>query len=338
MATALVTGITGQDGGYLAERLVAEGWDVHGLVQARDGAAGAFSSRCPEVMLHEGNLADTGFTQSLIAELEPDEVYNLGGISSVAFSWQHPALTAEVTGVGAVGILEGCWLLQNATGRPVRVLQASSAEIFGRPGEVPQTEVTPVRPSTPYGAAKAYAHQMTGIYRDRGLAASTVILYNHESPRRPEAFVTRKITAAAARISAGLQDTLSLGSLDVRRDWGWAPDYVDAMVRAVRHTASDSQAADSPTADSPGRYVASDYVIATGRSHTVGEFVAAAFERAGISDWQQRVQLDPAFARPGDAPEQRGDASRARSTLGWAPTKDFLDIVAAMVDADLAAL
>lgn len=332
MATALVTGITGQDGSYLAERLVAEGWDVHGLVQARDAAAGAFSSRCPEVSLHEGNLADTGFTRSLIAEVEPDEVYNLGGISSVAFSWQHPALTAEVTGVGAVGILEGCWQLQNATGRPVRVLQASSAEIFGSPAEVPQTEATPVRPSTPYGAAKAYAHQMTGIYRDRGLAASTVILYNHESPRRPEAFVTRKITAAAARISAGLQDTLSLGSLDVRRDWGWAPDYVDAMVRAVRHT--DRSTHDD--ANSPERYVASDYVIATGRSHTVGDFVAAAFERAGVPDWQTRVVLDPAFARPGDAPEQRGDAGRARSVLGWAPTKGFAEIVAAMVDADLA--
>lgn len=328
MATALVTGVTGQDGGYLAERLVAEGWDVHGLVQARDAQAGAFSSRCPEVTLHEGNLADTGFTQSLIAELEPDEVYNLGGISSVAFSWQHPTLTAEVTGVGAVGILEACWLLQNATGRPVRVLQASSAEIFGRPAEVPQTELTPVRPSTPYGAAKAYAHQMTGIYRERGLAASTVILYNHESPRRPEAFVTRKITVAAARISAGLQDQLVLGSLDVRRDWGWAPDYVDAMVRAIRHT----------DLDSPERYVAGNYVIATGESHTVGEFVAAAFERAGVADWQHRVALDPAFARPGDAPEQRGDATRARATLGWAPTKGFGEIVAAMVEADLAAL
>ncbi len=319
-ATAFVTGITGQDGGYLTERLLAEGMAVHGLVHARDQQARQLLSRCPDVVLHEGDLSDTVRTAALIAELGPQEVYNLGGISSVGLSWQQPVLTAEVTGLGAAGVLQACWQLQEQTGRPVRVLQASSAEIFGNPDEVPQHELTAVRPSTPYGAAKAYAHQMTAIFRGRGLPASAVILYNHESPRRPETFVTRKITAAAARIAAGRQDSLSLGSLDVRRDWGWAPDYVDAMVRAVRHEQAD------------------DYIIATGQSHTVGEFVAAAFERAGVADWSRRVVIDPAFARTGDAREQRGDASKARSVLGWAPSYGFREIVHAMVEADLAAL
>ncbi len=318
--TAFVTGITGQDGGYLAERLLAEGVAVHGLVHGRDDHAQALLERCPDVVLHEGDLTDAERVAALIAELAPDEVYNLGGISSVAFSWQQPVLTAAVTGVGAVAVLEACWQLRERTGRDVRVLQASSAEIFGDPTQVPQDEQTPLRPSTPYGAAKAYAHQMTSIFRSRGLAASAVILYNHESPRRPETFVTRKITAAAARIAAGLQSSLSLGSLDVRRDWGWAPDYVEAMVRAVRHDTPD------------------DYVIATGESHTIGDFVAAAFEHAGVPDWSERVVLDPAFARTGDAREQRGDPSKARSRLGWQPSHDFGQLVHAMVDADAAAL
>ncbi len=317
---AFVTGITGQDGGYLTERLLAEGVTVHGLVHGRDEQADALLERCPAAVLHEGDLTDTGRIGSLIAELTPDEVYNLGGISSVAFSWQQPVLTGQVSGLGAVAVLDACWRTQEQTGRPVRVLQASSAEIFGNPEQAPQNELTPLRPGTPYGAAKAYAHQMVSVFRSRGLAASAVILYNHESPRRPETFVTRKITAAAARIAAGRQESLSLGSLDVRRDWGWAPDYVEAMVRAVRH----------PQAD--------DYVIATGESHTVAEFVAAAFDAAGVADWQSRVRVDPSFVRPVDVAEQRGDAAKARAVLGWAPTLDFAGIVAAMVEADLAAL
>jgi GDPmannose 4,6-dehydratase len=318
--TAFVTGITGQDGGYLTERLLAEGLSVHGLVHGHDEHASALTDRCPDAVLHEGDLTDADRIRSLIAELEPDEVYNLGGVSSVAFSWQQPVLTGQVSGLGAVAVLDACWRVQQQTGRPVRVLQASSAEIFGDAEQAPQNELTPLRPGTPYGAAKAYAHQMASVFRSRGLAASAVILYNHESPRRPETFVTRKITAAAARIAAGRQDNLSLGSLDVRRDWGWAPDYVDAMVRAVRHEQAD------------------DYVIATGESHTVADFVAAAFEAAGVPDWQSKVTLDPAFVRPVDAAEQRGDAAKARMTLGWAPTLGFTAIVAAMVEADLATL
>ncbi|HEX8767549.1 MAG TPA: GDP-mannose 4,6-dehydratase [Jatrophihabitans sp.] len=320
-ASAFITGITGQDGGYLAERLVAEGSSVHGLVHGSDDQVDVLRQRCPDAVLHDGDLTDAGRVRALIADLQPDEVYNLGGISSVAFSWQQPVLTGQVSGLGAAAVLDACWRVQPQTGRPVRVVQASSAEIFGNPEQAPQDELTPLRPENPYGAAKAYAHQMVSIFRSRGLAASAVILYNHESPRRPETFVTRKITAAAARIAAGRQDSLSLGSLDVRRDWGWAPDYVDAMVRAVRHEHAD------------------DYVIATGESHSVADFVAAAFAAAGVSNWQSKVEVDRTFTRPlGDAAEQRGDASKARAVLGWHPTLDFAAVVAAMVEADLAEL
>jgi GDPmannose 4,6-dehydratase len=206
---------------------------------------------------------------------------------------------------------------QQRLGRPVRVLQASSAEVFGLPAETPQTESTPIRPSSPYGAAKAFAHQLVAVYRQRGLHASACILYNHESPRRPETFVTRKITMAAARIAAGTQQTLSLGSLDVRRDWGWAPDYVDAMLRAIRHESAD------------------DYVIATGQSRSVRDFAAAAFAAAGVADWQSRIVVDPALIRPLEVTEQVGDATKARTVLGWAPTLSFEQLVAEMVNADL---
>jgi GDPmannose 4,6-dehydratase len=202
----------------------------------------------------------------------------------------------------------------------VRFVQASSAEIFGRTSRVPQDETTPVRPLTPYGAAKAYAHHLVGVYRARGLHASSCILYNHESPRRPQTFVTRKISVAAARIARGLQDELAMGNLDARRDWGWAPDYVGAMMSAAR--------------DPLGR----DYVIATGISHSVRDFVAAAFRAAGISDWEKYVTLDPRFARPSDAPELVGDSTRAREMLGWSPTVTFDEVVTRMVEHDLALL
>jgi GDPmannose 4,6-dehydratase len=316
--TAFVTGITGQDGGYLAERLLSEGVSVHGLIHTHDEHTATLERRSPQVVLHEGDLTDSAGVQALVSELEPDEIYNLGGISSVAFSWEQPLLTAAISGVGAVAVLEAAWRLQTDTGRPVRVLQASSAEIFGDPAESPQSESTPIKPTSPYGVAKAFAHHMTGVYRSRGLHASGVILYNHESPRRPTTFVTRKITQAAARIAAGEQETLVLGNLDARRDWGWAPDYVDAMVRAVRHDSAD------------------DYVIATGQSRTVGDFVAAAFAHAGMADWRDHVVLDEAFVRPMDAVEQCGDASKARSVLGWSPSVDFEQMVRLMVDADLA--
>ncbi|WP_107773433.1 GDP-mannose 4,6-dehydratase [Nocardioides sediminis] len=313
MTRALVTGVGGQDGSYLAERLLADGLEVHALV-LRDEQR---PEHCPsEVVLHVGDVADVEGTRRLVLDLAPDEVYNLAAISSVAQSWQEPDLVARVNGMAPVGLLESAHQLQER-GHDVRVVQASSAEIFGEPDRTPQDEDTRVRPLNPYGAAKAYAHLAVGVARQRGLHASSMVLYNHESPRRPEKFVTRKITSTVAAIARGRADRLVMGNLDARRDWGWAPDYVDAMVRAAR--------ADSPR----------DYVVATGESHSVGDFVAAAFAEAGIEDWQPLVHTDPAFVRPADATDLVGDPSLARALLGWAPTIGFTEVVARMVAADL---
>ncbi len=314
--TAFVTGITGQDGGYLAEQLLAGGTAVHGLVRSVvevEPTARAY----PGVSLHVADLTDTSAVADLLDEVEPDEIYNLAGISSVALSWREPVATGRVSGLAAAGLLDASFRLAERTGRVVRVVQASSAEIFGNPVASPQDEDTPIAPVTPYGAAKAYAHHMAGVYRGRGLHAATVILYNHESPRRPPAFVTRKITKGAAMIARGEQAELALGNLDARRDWGWAPDYVDAMIRAARHPRP------------------ADYVIATGVAHSVRDFVVAAFRAAGVDDWERYVRVDPAFVRPVDAVELTGDPARAREQLGWAPTVGFEEIVARMVRADL---
>ena len=314
---ALVTGITGQDGGYLAEQLIAEGCAVHGMVHGGDVGVAELLARSPQVVLHTGDLLDEDSLAEVLAAADPDEVYNLAGISSVAFSWEQPLLTADVTALGAARLLEQTWRHQQARGTTVAFLQASSAEMFGAAAQVPQDERTPLQPTSPYGAAKAYAHQLVGVYRLRGLHAVSTVLYNHESPRRPPTFVTRKITQGVARIVRGEQDELVLGNLDARRDWGWAPDYVEAMVRAVRHSRPD------------------DYVVATGRERTVKDFVAAAFARAGVSSWEHLVRVDPAFVRPVDAAVLVGDASKARRELGWAPTVAFEQIVGAMVDVDL---
>ena len=316
-ATCLVTGITGQDGGYLAEQLLAGGGSVHGLVHEGDPGVTDLLARCPSVVLHIGDLLDEASLAAVVAAAGPDEVYNLAGISSVAFSWEQPVLTADVSALGAGRLLEQVWQHQERTGRPVRFVQASSAEIFGAAEVVPQDESTPLRPTSPYGAAKAFAHHLVGVYRGRGLHAVSAILYNHESPRRPATFVTRKITQGAALIAQGRASELVLGNLDARRDWGWAPDYVDALVRAARHED------------------ASDYVVATGQAHSVRDFAVAAFARAGIADWERHVRVDPALVRPVDAAVQVGDASRARTRLGWEPTVDFAELVGRMVDADL---
>jgi len=317
--TALITGITGQDGGFLAEKLLAAGVEVHGLVHASDPGATEFLLRCPAVTLHDGDLLDEASLARVVRESDPTEVYNLAGVSSVAMSWQIPVLTADVTALGTARLLEQTWQLQERRGEPVTFVQASSAEIFGDAGTAPQNETTPISPLNPYGAAKAFGHQLVGVYRLRGLHAVSMILYNHESPRRPPSFVSRKITRAAARISQGLQSELVLGNLEARRDWGWAPDYVEAMILAARHEA------------------AQDYVVATGETHSVWEFVEAAFERAGVSDWRAFVRSDPSLSRPSDAPEQVGDAARARSELGWCPTVSFAEVVGRMVDADMPA-
>lgn len=321
MRRALVTGITGQDGGYLAEQLLAEGTEVHGMVHEGDPAVAELVARSPQVHLHDGDLADAGGMRALVSRIEPDEVYNLAGISSVAFSWEHPALTGQLSGQAAVVLLEAAHALQERTGRRVAFLQASSAEIFGEATAAPQDELTPIRPVSPYGAAKAYAHHMVAALRSKGLAASSCILFNHESPRRPETFVTRKITAAAARIGTSGSGVVRLGNLEARRDWGWAPDYVDAMVRAARHGSGG------------------DYVVATGVTHTVADFAEAALRRAGLGDeWREHVETDPAFLRPKDAPLLVGDSSLARAELGWSPSVGFEELVGRMVDHDLALL
>jgi len=314
MTRALITGVTGQDGSYLAELLLARGYEVHGVTRDADEAV------TDGVIAHELDLATDSAIAELIADLEPNEIYNLAALSSVYQSWQNPALTARLNGAVVAEMLAAVKLIHDQGNTDIRFVQASSAEIFGAPTESPQNEETRVRPTSPYGAAKAYAHGLVGAYRTAGVAASSVILYNHESPRRPETFVTRKITAAAARISRGLQETLELGNLDAQRDWGWAPDYADALFRTAQHPDPD------------------DFVIATGASHSVRDFVAAAFTRAGVADWQDRVTVADALLRTGDAPLQLGDASKARRVLGWSPTTEFDEIVTAMVDHDLALL
>lgn len=317
MTTAFVTGITGQDGTILAARLATEGCAVHGLVRSLDEATGHRERVPAGVTYHVGELTDHSRVAALVRDVAPDEVYNLAGISSVALSWEQPVLTGQVSGLGAVGVFDAAWRLQEESGRAVRVVQASSAEIFGRPDRVPQDESTAIRPISPYGAAKAYAHQMASVYRSRGLHVASCILYNHESPWRPTTFVTRKITRAAARIAHDGAGVLALGDTSVRRDWGWAADHVDAMVRAVRHATPD------------------DFVVATGRTHTVAEFVEAAMRHAGVDDWERHVATDPDLVRPADVSEMVGDATKAHDLLGWRPTVPFEEIVARMVDRDL---
>jgi GDPmannose 4,6-dehydratase len=312
---AFLTGISGQDASYLAERLLAEGVEVHALHHDVEAAP----AHCPrEVVLHRGDLTDHAATRRLVVDLAPDEVYNLAAVSSVAQSWEQPDLAAAVNGDGAIALMDAAHEAQERSGREVRFVQASSAEIFGRPEASPQDEDTPVRPVNPYGAAKAQAHQAAATYRARGLGVTSAILYNHESPRRPVGFVTRKITSTVAAIAQGRADRLVLGNLEARRDWGWAPDYVAALVLAAR--AEQAQ----------------DFVIATGVSHSVRDFVAAAFEEAGIGDWERHVSSDPALVRPLDAAELRGNPARAARVLGWRPTVDFNELVRRMVEADLA--
>ena len=313
MTRSLVTGIGGQDGGYLAQRLLADGGEVHGLV--RDGGRPVHVPAA--VVLHRGDVTDAAAVRRLLLEVEPDEVYHLAAISSVARSWREPEVVRRVNADAAVELMASAYAVMEAAGRPVRFVQASSAEVFGSPAVAPQDESTPLAPLNPYGEAKAAAHRAVADWRARGLPAVSVVLYNHESPRRPPAFVSRKITSTVAAIARGEADELVLGNLDSRRDWGWAPDHVDAMVRAARHA------------------VAQDYVVATGESHAVREVVAAAFAHVGIDDWERHLRVDPALVRPTDAADLRGDSSRARRDLGWRPTRTMAEVVAAMVDADL---
>jgi GDPmannose 4,6-dehydratase len=315
---ALVTGAAGQDGSYLVERLVTEGYTVHAMCHSAVSAAQLGASDAA-IVTHVADLADAAAIGDLVARVRPTHVFNLAGNTSVARSWEFPAETADVLGVGPVRLLEAAWKLQQSGGPNVRFVQASSAEVFGDAAESPQAETTPRVPVTPYGAAKAFAQEIVGMYRERGLHASCAILYNHESPKRPHTFVARKISHEVARISLGLSDEIVLGNIDVERDWGYAPDYVDALFRIAN-------------AERAG-----DFIVATGNAHSVRDFVDAAFQYVGITDWSDYVRIDPAFYRPADPKRLVGDASKLRA-LGWAPTVSFGELVQLMVDADLAEL
>lgn len=309
---AFVPGIGGQNGSYLAERLAEWGVEVHGLVR---------SQTRPEhlpagVKLHVGDVTDHAATRALLHALQPSVVVNLAAMSSVARCWEQPEASRAVNRDAALSLLAATEELARS-GHEVRFLQASSAEIFGSPESSPQDESTPIRPTNPYGEAKAEVHAAVGEARARGLHACSLILYNHESPRRPRTFVTRKITSTVAEIVKGRAGELVLGNLDARRDWGWAPDHVDAMLRAG--------AQDEPD----------DYVVATGVSHSVRDFVRSAFAAAGIADWEDYVRVDPELFRPVDAVELVGDPTKARTRLGWTPTRAFDQVVAAMVRHDL---
>jgi len=312
--TALITGVNGQDGQFLARFLLAKGYEVHGLDIAPPGEASeGFADAAAGIRFRRGDLLDQAALVETVRETAPDEVYNLASRSFVPASWSDPVETSEVTALGVARVLEAV----RRSGMPIRFFQASSAEIFGRPSEVPQGETTPVRPRSPYGAAKAFGHFLTGQYREsHGIFACSGILFNHESELRGKDFVTRKITIAAARIRAGLQDGLLLGNLDARIDWGFAGDTVEAMWLMLQQAHPD------------------DYVVATGETRTVREFCRLAFEAAGLR-WEDHVEADPALRRPGEPAEMRGDASKARRALGWAPRLSFEGLVRRMVEADL---
>nr|WP_255182872.1 MULTISPECIES: GDP-mannose 4,6-dehydratase [unclassified Rhodococcus (in: high G+C Gram-positive bacteria)] len=309
--TALVTGVAGQDGSYLSEALVEMGWAVHGV--AKPGSTEVVD----DVTMHATDLGEPGAASTLVRAVDPDYVFHLAGISSVWRSWNDPVLTTRVNGVSAASLLDACFSHQEASGKRVMVINASSAEIFAGSGIAMQNEETPIAPTSPYGASKALSHNMVQVYRARGLEATNAILYNHESPRRPETFVTRKITKAAAAIARGTQSVIELGSTSAQRDWGWAPDYVAALVKMAEYGKGD------------------DFVVATGRAHSVADFVAAALSTVGITDWQSYVRGDPDMLRPADSARMVGDASKAREILGWGPTMNFEQIVEAMVQFDM---
>jgi GDPmannose 4,6-dehydratase len=318
---ALITGITGQDGLYLAELLLSKGYEVFGLVRGQNNPKyDMVRKQVPGVQLLTGDLTDLSSLMRALETATPTEVYNLGAISFVAYSWENAHVTTEVTAKGVLNILEATRLYSGDDMSKVRFYQASSSEMFGKVQQVPQSEATLLWPRSPYGVAKVFGHYMTINYRESyGMHASSGILFNHESPRRGPEFVTRKVSMAVARIALGLQETVAMGNLDARRDWGFAGDYVDAMHRMLQQ----------PVAD--------DYVVSTGETHSIRELLDVAFARVGIDDWSKHVELDKRFLRPAEVDLLIGDASKARSVLGWEPTVSFRDLVHMMVDADLEA-
>jgi GDPmannose 4,6-dehydratase len=316
--TALVTGASGQDGILLAELLAREGFTVWALVRQGAARVELLQARVPSVKVLYGDLRDREAVCAALRTAEPDQVYNLAAFSSVARSWEHAREVMEINTLAVVTLLDEIRAMRKATGRDIRFYQASSSEMFGSPSVSPQTEQTTFHPRSPYGVAKSAAHFLTMNYRESyGLFACSGILYNHESPLREPHFVTRKITAGVAAIAQGRADRLELGTLDVSRDWGWAPDYVLAMWLMLQH-------------DLPG-----DYIVATGRSRTLQDFLTAAFSCIGVDDWSGHVVTDEGLLRPAEVVGLVGDASKARVELGWEPTVGFEEIVARMVRHDL---
>jgi GDPmannose 4,6-dehydratase len=319
MRRALITGITGQDGLYLAELLIGKGYQVFGLIRGQNNPKRELVERTvPEVRLLNGDLTDLSSLIRAFAAARPDEVYNLGAISFVAYSWENARLTSEVTGQGVLNILEATRLYAGEDPSRVRFYQASSSEMFGKVQEVPQRETTLLWPRSPYGVAKVFGHYMTINYRESyGMHASSGMLFNHESPRRGPEFVTRKISQGVARIALGLQSELALGNLDAKRDWGFAGDYVEAMWLMLQQDTAD------------------DYVVATGETHSIRDFLDVAFARVGIDDWSKHVVQDPRFFRPAEVDVLIGDPTKAQERLGWKPKISFEELAQMMVDADV---
>ena len=320
MPRAFITGITGQDGHHLTEFLHSKGYDVYGMIKGQNNPRAAkLQEEMPFIELVPGDLADLPSLVAALQIAQPDEVYNLGAISFVALSFTQAELTANTTGLGVLRMLEAIRMVGGAQNNPIRYYQASSSEMFGKVRETPQTELTPFHPRSPYGCAKVFGHDIVVNYRESyGMHASSGILFNHEGPRRGLEFVTRKISNAAVRIKLGLQHELVMGTLDAKRDWGYAGDYVKAMWMMLQQDEPD------------------DFVISTGEAHTVQEFVEKAFAHAGLDNWAKYVRQDPKFLRPAEVDLLIGDSAKAKAVLGWEPEVGFDELVKMMVDNDMA--
>jgi GDPmannose 4,6-dehydratase len=317
---ALITGITGQDGRHLSQFLSDKGYQVFGVVHGQaNPKIELVQGENPALELVEGDLRDLSSLIAVVEQVQPDEVYNLGAISFVQLSFKQAELTAEITGLGVLRMLEAVRIVGDTDNNPIRFYQASSSEMFGKVQQTPQTERTPFHPRSPYGVAKVFGHYTTVNYREAyGIHASSGILFNHEGPRRGLEFVTRKVTNSVARIKLGLQDVITMGNIDSSRDWGYAGDYVEAMWMMLQQDEPD------------------DYVIATGETHTIRDLLDVAFRHAGIDDWTSYVKQDPRFYRPAEVDLLIGDASKAHSKLGWKPHVSFEELVRMMYEHDLA--
>ena len=320
MRKAFITGITGQDGRHLAEFLHGKGYKVFGMMKGQNNPrAEMLRDEFPFIEIVPGDLTDLTSLVTALEYVQPDEFYNLGAISFVAMSFNQAELTANVTGLGVLRALEAVRIVGGAQNNPIRFYQASSSEMFGKVREVPQTELTPFHPRSPYGVAKVFGHNITMNYRESyGMYACSGILFNHEGPRRGLEFVTRKITNTAARIKLGVEKELVLGNTDAKRDWGYAGDYVKAMWLMLQQDEPD------------------DYVIATGETHSIEEFLTLAFDRVGLGDWRPYVRHDAKFLRPAEVDLLIGDPAKAKAKLGWQPEVNFEQLVQMMVEHDLA--